>query len=40
VLITVDPDDPALQKRILNDALALVRDAKEAGRIVSVDYGS
>ena len=32
------PNDPALQKRILNDALALVRDAKEPGRIVSRDY--
>jgi hypothetical protein len=33
------PNEPALQKRILADALALVRDAKEPGRIVSRDYG-
>ena len=32
------PNDPALQKRILGDALALVGDAKEPGKIVSRDY--
>jgi hypothetical protein len=32
------PNDPALQKRILSDALTLVRDAKEPGQIVSRDY--
>jgi len=34
------PNDPALQRRILTDALGLLRDAKEPGRIVNVDYGS
>ena len=31
--------DTALQKRILGDALALVRDGKEPGKLVSRDYG-
>jgi hypothetical protein len=34
------PNDPALQKRILADALALVRDSREPGKIVSRDYGN
>jgi hypothetical protein len=33
------PNDGPLQKRILTDALALVREAREPGKIVSNDYG-
>jgi hypothetical protein len=32
------PNDPDLQKRILGDALALVREAREPGAIVSRRY--
>jgi hypothetical protein len=33
------PDDPELQKRILRDALALMRYPAEPGIIITKDYG-
>jgi len=32
------PNDVALQTRILTDALALIRDAREPGKIITTDY--
>ena len=32
------PNDAALQARILTDALALIRDAREPGKIITTDY--
>jgi hypothetical protein len=33
------PDDPALQKRILGDALALVAGDPRPGEVIERDYG-
>ena len=32
------PNDVALQTRILTDALGLIRDAREPGKIITTDY--